>query len=90
MIYLTLSRFKPFNDSTEKKKFRKNLILADITPIYKNSDPLDKTTYQSFSVVHVVSTIFKRIMQKRVISLLAFFLPIYVVIERVLIPNTPF
>ena len=74
----------------EKKKFHKNLILADITPVYKKSGPLDKTTYQPFSVLPIVSTIFKRIMQKRMISLLVFFLPIYVVIGRVLILNTSF
>ena len=84
MIYLTISRFKLFNDSIEKKKFGKNLILADITPVYKKSGPLDKTTYRPFSVLPIVSTIFERIMQKQMISLLVFFLFIYVVIGRVL------
>ena len=58
------------------------MILADITSVYKKSVPLDKTTYQPFSVLHLVSTTFKRIVQKRMISLLVFFLPIYEVITR--------
>ena len=62
-------------------------MLADITSVYKKSGRLDKTTYRPFSVLPVVSTIFERIMQKRMTSLLVFFLAIYVLIGRVLIPN---
>ena len=34
---------KLFNNSIEKSDFPQNLKLADITPVYKKNDPLDKT-----------------------------------------------
>ena len=40
--------------------------LADITPVYKKNDPLDKTNYRSISILPVVSKIFERIMQKQI------------------------
>ena len=76
---------KLFNDSIEKSDFPQNLKLADITPVYKKNDPLAKTNYRPVSILPVVSKIFGRILQ-----LLVFFLPIYVVIGRVLILNTPY
>ena len=66
------------------------MILADIKSVYEKSGRLDKTTYRPFSVLPVVLTTFERIMQKRMTSLLVFFLAIYVLIGRVLIPNTSF
>ena len=36
---------KLFNNSIEKSDFPQNLKLADITPVYKKNDPLDKTNY---------------------------------------------
>ena len=81
---------KLFNDSIEKSDFPQNLKLADITPVYKKNDPLDKTNYRPVSVLSVVPKIFERIMQKQMISLLVSFLPIYVVIGRVLILITPY
>ena len=36
---------KLFNDSTVKSDFPQILKLADITPVSKKNDPLDKTPY---------------------------------------------
>ena len=36
---------KLFNDSIVKSDFPQILKLADITPVYKKNDPLDKTHY---------------------------------------------
>ena len=36
---------KLFNHSIEKSDFPQNLKLADITPVYKKNNPLDKTNY---------------------------------------------
>ena len=80
---------KVFNDSIEKSELPQNLKLADIMPVYQKNDSLDKTYYRSISILFVISKIFERIMQL-MISLLVFFLPIHVVIGRVLIPNTPY
>ena len=54
-----------FNDSIERSDFPQNLKLVDITPVYKNNDPLDKTNYRPVSTLPVVSKIFKRIILKQ-------------------------
>ena len=66
------------------------MILADIIPVYEKSGLLDKTTYRPFGVLHALSKILERIMRKQMISLLVFFLPIYMIIGRVLIPDASF
>ena len=48
--------------------------LADITPVYKKIDPLDKTNYQPVSVLTVVSKISERIMQKPINDFIISFL----------------
>ena len=40
-----------------------NFKLADISPIFKKKDGLDKENYRPVSVLHHVSKIFERIMQ---------------------------
>ena len=63
-----------FNDSIEKSDFPQNLKLADITPVYKKDDPLDKT---NDGPVSVVSKIFERIMQKQINDFITSFLSPY-------------
>ena len=63
---------KLFNYSIEKSDFPQNLKLANITPVYKKSDPSDKTNYQTVSVLPVVTKIFERIMQKQINDFLVF------------------
>ena len=65
---------KLFNDSIEKSDFPQNLKLADITPVYKKNDPLDKTNYRPISILPVVSKIFERIMQKQINDFILSFL----------------
>ena len=48
--------------------------LADITPVYKKNDPLDKTNYRPVSVLPVVSKIFERIMRKQINDFIVSFL----------------
>ena len=43
-----------FNESIEKNEFPQNLKLADVTPVFKKKDPLDKTNYRPVSVLPVV------------------------------------
>ena len=65
--------------------------LADITPVYKKKSPLDKENYRPVSVLLVVSKGLQRIMTKKImIPLLVSFLPIYVVIGKILIPIKPY
>ena len=68
---------KLFNDSIEKSDFPQNLKLADITPVYKKNDPLDKTNYRPVSILPVVSKIFERIMQKQINDFIISFLSPY-------------
>ena len=68
---------KLFNDSVEKSDFSQNLKLADITPVYKKNDPLDKTNYRPISILPVVSKIFERIMQKQINDFIISFLSPY-------------
>ena len=63
---------KLFNYSIEKSDFPQNLKLANITPVYKKSDPSDKTNYQTVSVLPVITKIFERIMQKQINDFLVF------------------
>ena len=57
--------------SIENSDFPQNLKLADITPVYKKNEPLDKTNYRPVSVLPVESKIFERIMKKQIVSFLS-------------------
>ena len=46
---------KLFSDSTEKSGFPQNLKLVDITQIYKNNDPSDKTNYRPIFIISFLS-----------------------------------
>ena len=39
--------------------------LADITPVFKKKDPMNKTNYHPVSVLPIVSKVFENIMQKQ-------------------------
>ena len=54
------------NNAISNGKFPENLKLADVTPIFKKKDPLDKTNYRLFSVLPAVSNIFERLIQKQI------------------------
>ena len=51
--------------------------LADITPVYKKNNPLDKTNYRPVSILPVVSKIFERIIQKEINDFIVSFLSPY-------------
>ena len=51
--------------------------LADITPVYKKNDPLDKTNYRPVSILPVVLKIFERIMHKQINDFIISFLSNY-------------
>ena len=51
------------NERIKQNKFRNELKIADITPIFKKDDPLDKTNYRPISILGpTVSKIFKIIL----------------------------
>ena len=57
---------KLLNNSLETGAFPDSLKLADITPVFKNKDPLNKTNYCPVSVLPIVSKLFEKIMQKQI------------------------
>ena len=50
------------NECIKQNKFPNELKIADITPIFKKDDPLDKTNYRPISILPTVSKIFERIL----------------------------
>ena len=50
------------NECIKQNKFPNELKIADITPIFKKEDPLDKTNYRPISILPTVSKIFERIL----------------------------
>ena len=50
------------NGCTKQNKFPNELKIADIAPIFKKDDPLDKVNYRPISILPTVSKIFERIL----------------------------
>ena len=50
------------NECIKQNKFPNELKIADITPIFKKEDPLDKTNYRPISILPTVSNIFETIL----------------------------
>ena len=50
------------NECIKQNKFLNELKIADITPIFKKEDPLDKSNYRPISILPTVSKIFERIL----------------------------
>ena len=75
----------------EKSDFSQNLKLADIKPVYKRNDPLDKANYGPVSVLTVVSKVSERIMQKQINEFIISFVSPYLCgFRKVLILNPPY
>ena len=55
-----------FNNAISNSEFPENLKLADVTPVFKKKNPLDKTNYGPVSVLPPVSKIFERLMQTQI------------------------
>ena len=56
---------KLVNDAIISGKFPDNPKLADVTPVFKKKNPLDKTNYRLVSVLRTISKIFEKIMEKK-------------------------
>ena len=57
---------KLLNESIETDTIPDSLKLAEITPVFKKKDPLNKTNYRPVSILPIVSKLFEKIMQKQV------------------------
>ena len=59
------------------KKFASQLKLADITPLHKKLETINKENYRPVSLLPVVSKLFERIMQKQMVDYIEKFLSPY-------------
>ena len=57
-----------FNNAISSSEFPENLKLADVTPVFNEKYPLEKTKYRPFGVLPPVSKVFERLMQKQIIE----------------------
>ena len=71
-----------------KETFLKDLINADVTPVFKKDNPLLTKNYRPLSILPIVSKIFERIMRKRIIDYKnQYLLPCYVDTKRLKYTN---
>ena len=54
------------NSSFEQNGFSNELKLADIIPIFKKKDPLNKESYRPVSILSHMSKVFERIIYKQI------------------------
>ena len=62
------------NESLGNNKFPDALKLSHITPVFKKSDPSDKTNYRPVSILPLVSKIFEKIMYDQLYEYIEHFL----------------
>ena len=55
-----------FNNAISNSEFPENLKLADVTPVFKKSNTLDKTNYRPISVLPPFSKFFEMLMQNKI------------------------
>ena len=72
-----------FNKFIKKNEFQNELKAADITPLFKKEDLLNKINYRPVSVLPTISKIFERLLFDQLKNVqISFFLPFCVVIEK--------
>ena len=54
-----------FNESLSNYEFPVKLKLADIIPVFKKKNPLDKANYRPVSVLPLISKIYEKLLQKQ-------------------------
>ena len=59
---------KVFNETVETGDYPDNLKLADITPVFKKKDPLNKINYRPVSVLPSISKLFEKLMQHQLVN----------------------
>ena len=57
---------EPFNESLANCEFPNDLKLADITPVFKNKNYLDKVNYRPASVLPPIPKIYEELLQKQI------------------------
>ena len=77
-----------FNQALTTGKFPSNLKNADVTPVFKKNNPLNKENYRPVSVLPIISKVFEKLMQNQInVHIFFFCRHTCVVTERALIAN---
>ena len=66
-----------FNESLSNCEFPVKLKLADITPVFKKNNPLDKANYRPVSVLPPISEIYEKLLPKQNKNYIGNILPPY-------------
>ena len=78
-----------FNQALITGEFPSNLKNADVTPVFKKNNPLNKENYRPVNVLPIISKVFEKLMQNQInLHIKSFFYRhTCVVTERALIAN---
>ena len=55
-----------FNQALTTGEFPSNLKNADVTPVFKKNNPLNKENYKPVSVLPIISKVFEKLMQNQI------------------------
>ena len=78
------------NNCLKKGVFPNDFKPADVTPIFKKEDSLNKENYRPVSILSYLSKVFERILYKQIDSFIKSFKIIYATLEKIKMHNTPF
>ena len=77
-----------FNQALTTGEFPTNLKTADVTPVFKKNNPLNKENYRPVSVLPAISKVFEKLMQNQInVHINSIWRHTCVVTERALIAN---
>ena len=57
---------KLFNQALTAGEFPSNLKNADVTPVFKKNNPLNKENYRPVSALPIISKVFEKLMQNQI------------------------
>ena len=61
MVVYSIFKETAFNQAIETYDFRDSLKTANIAPVFKRNDPLDKLNYRPVSILPLLSNVYKRL-----------------------------
>ena len=90
MLYFYSFLTETINDSFQTGNFSNELKLAEVMPVYKKRNPLNKENYRPVRVLSHVSKIFEKIIYEQINSSRNLGFLIYCAdSEKIIIANTP-
>ena len=90
MLYFYSFLTETINDSFQTGNFSNELKLAEVMPVYKKRNPLNKENYRPVRVLSHVSKIFEKVIYEQINSYRNLGFLIYCAdSEKIIIANTP-